>query len=387
MDTNDAIVRGLGLTPPQAAMLVAALRDPRGRPTMAPPSPRMALIPRGCFDEGYPHTITATGRGLAEEMLATGWRDIDPVLEVLPPTVIANLPAAPAPQPFDYSGWQPQLADAARAAAATIRRHMERSVASMVEAGECLRAIKDQLPHGEWQAWLAAEFVMSDRMARHLLQVAEAFAGKTEIISVLSPTGAIKLAAAPAAARTAVVERLQAGEKMTVADISSATRAEKPDQRAGGARTNDSASKAVAGVVAPLSFATEFESQAIVYWRKSVESLGVTIAAIVEEIKSAADERAATGKPVSKKWALEMAKRMLVMIQATTDLTGRRYAERRMRELPHIDGFVLGGPLDDVFDALWKFHRRCQNVKDGGFPPPDANDLAAIRDRLVEAGM
>ena len=123
MDTNDAIVRGLGLTQPQAAMLVAALRDPRGRPTMAPPSPRMALIRRGCFDEGYPHTITATGRGLAEEMLATGWRDIDPVLEVLPPTVIANLPAAPAPQPFDYSGWQPQLADAARAAAATIRRH------------------------------------------------------------------------------------------------------------------------------------------------------------------------------------------------------------------------------------------------------------------------
>lgn len=345
-------------------------------------------------------------------------RATDPTATAIPApsTILELLPAAPAPQPFDYSGWQPEVAVAARAAAATIRGHMERAVGSMVEAGLCLRAIHDQLPHGQWQAWLEAEFTMSDRMARHLLQVAEAFAGKTEMISVLNPTAAIKLAAAPEAARNAVVERLQAGEKMTVAEIVAATR--RPTQprplvakdNPSGFEGNRSPLLAVAPVVAPRandgmvtvlehpvtavspamtwSFARDFERQVLSYWREAVAKLAATVDLVAEDVKSTAAQCLAKGRPPTKKWMLQMYQQLTVMTQSCTELAGTRYCVRRSRSASWAGPtFMPEGALDEILDALHELFERCMNGKEPHLPPLTVEQLVAIRDRLIKAGL
>jgi len=286
------------------------------------------------------------------------------------------LPAANVPQPFDYSGWEPELADTARTAAAMIRRHMERSMASMVEAGECLRAIKSQLPYGDWQEWLAAEFVMSDRMARHLMQVAEAFSGQTEIVSVLSPTAALKLAAAPEAARAVVVERLQSGQKMTVAEVTAAIRSH-PQQSVGNHKA--------AAKLATWSFVSNFEAQAIGHWRESVAVLGAAVQTVADDIKRTADECVSKGRPPPKKWANEMSARLAGIEESVRQLTGVRYGRRATRA--GSIAFSPTGRVDDILDVLVHLQSRCYTAAKLNNPLPEPTEMAALRDQLVAAGL
>ncbi len=68
------------------------------------------------------------------------------------------------------------------------------------EAGRLLVEAKATVPHGEWGAWLAANFEGSDRTARGYMRLAnnwEAIAAKRQSSADLSIDGALQLLAAP----------------------------------------------------------------------------------------------------------------------------------------------------------------------------------------------
>jgi hypothetical protein len=96
-----------------------------------------------------------------------------------------------------------------------------RTLASLIEIGNELLAVKKTLPHGRFGPWLRAEFGWTERTARNLMAVAGCFGGKTEMISEMQiePTAAYLLAApsAPNEARAAALERAAGGERITPA--------------------------------------------------------------------------------------------------------------------------------------------------------------------------
>ena len=76
----------------------------------------------------------------------------------------------------------------ARTAAERIKLRLKRTVEDIIEIGRELTAVKDELPHGQFLPWIAAEFEMSDRTANDFMNVANRFGGKSEIIADFKPT-------------------------------------------------------------------------------------------------------------------------------------------------------------------------------------------------------
>jgi hypothetical protein len=120
---------------------------------------------------------------------------------------------------FDYSPLDPQTARQVRDSAERIREKIKKTVEDIIEVGNDLLAVKEKLPHGQFGAWLKAEFGWGDRMAQNFMSVAERFGAKTEIIADLTiqPTAAYLLAApsVPDEARQLALERAESGEKIT----------------------------------------------------------------------------------------------------------------------------------------------------------------------------
>ena len=132
---------------------------------------------------------------------------------------------------WDYS----QLGDAAETViehTIEIKRHERRANEAVVEAGRHLIAVKESLDHGQWGDWLATEFDMSDRTAQILMNIAEQFEGKSEIISDLSVT-VLGLLAAPSTPDAAVDAVIAANQKqpVRVADAKAIIADHKPPRR------------------------------------------------------------------------------------------------------------------------------------------------------------
>lgn len=111
-----------------------------------------------------------------------------------------------------------------------IKKSERRASEAIIEAGQHLIAMKGMLDHGQWGDWLTTEFSMTDRTARKMMEVAERFGSKTEIISDLKPTILYMLAgdSVPEPAREAVIEQAAAGVKVTVADAKAVISQYKP---------------------------------------------------------------------------------------------------------------------------------------------------------------
>jgi hypothetical protein len=122
---------------------------------------------------------------------------------------------------FDYSKLDPQVAGAARAAAAEIHRLWKNTTDNIIRTGDALRSIKDQLDHGEFGAWIAAEFVFCIRTAQRFMQAAEWAEDKSEIVSYLEPVSIYLLAApsTPPEAEKEVLEKLTGGEPLAHSKI------------------------------------------------------------------------------------------------------------------------------------------------------------------------
>lgn len=122
-----------------------------------------------------------------------------------------NLPAV---RGFDYSALAADLIEPIQKDADRIRTWLKGSI---VDVGRCLQRVKDQLDHGQFSAWIAAEFGMSLRTAERLMTAAKWAKDKSDIVSALSATE-IYLLSAPSSPKEAVAEiteRVRAGEALS----------------------------------------------------------------------------------------------------------------------------------------------------------------------------
>src|SRR5260221_10380652 len=72
---------------------------------------------------------------------------------------------------------------------------LKRTAQHILGIGRNLHEVKERLPHGQFLAWLQAEFAMSERQARNFMHVATRFGTKPEILADLSLTVIYALAA------------------------------------------------------------------------------------------------------------------------------------------------------------------------------------------------
>ncbi len=121
---------------------------------------------------------------------------------------------------FNYDLVETKIAEQARSTADRIRERLTKTLEDLIAVGNDLLAVKEALPHGQFGAWLRAEFGWAERTARNFMSVAEHF-GKTARVAELTidATAAYLLAApsTPDEARQTAVERAEAGEHVTTA--------------------------------------------------------------------------------------------------------------------------------------------------------------------------
>lgn len=115
----------------------------------------------------------------------------------MPKTAIAiTETGAPAPSgAFSYEALPVDQAKLIRKAGERIRKRITRQIKDIIETGNDLLKIKEQLDHGQFEAWLDFEFKMTARSAQRYMRAAEYMADKNDIVSVLEP-GAVYLLAA-----------------------------------------------------------------------------------------------------------------------------------------------------------------------------------------------
>jgi hypothetical protein len=128
--------------------------------------------------------------------------------------------ALEAQSSFDYGALSPATAEQVQSAAARIKGRVNDAY---LATGRDLIAVKIALGHGEFQKWVEAEFGWSVRKAEHLMSVARLVEGKSENISFLPVAAIYKLAApsTPEATRSEILARADAGERLTVKEVSS----------------------------------------------------------------------------------------------------------------------------------------------------------------------
>ncbi|WP_233384651.1 DUF3102 domain-containing protein [Methylobacterium sp. C25] len=107
--------------------------------------------------------------------------------------------------------------------------------------GRDLKAAKTHLRHGQFGRWLREEFGWSERTAQRYMQAARVFGDEPDTVSDLAPGAVYALSAesTPAAVRTAVLARVEAGAppdaceiQAEVAQVRKAERAQRAEMRA-----------------------------------------------------------------------------------------------------------------------------------------------------------
>jgi hypothetical protein len=132
---------------------------------------------------------------------------------------------------YDYSLIPAGQREAIQAAAVDIIKAGRQAQQSLIDIGQKLIAVKDVLEHGQFEDWCNTEFQMSSRTVQNMMNVARAFDGKSEIISLLSDTALYALAApsTPEAARDQVIAEAQAaGAPPKVERVKAVIAAHKP---------------------------------------------------------------------------------------------------------------------------------------------------------------
>jgi Protein of unknown function (DUF3102) len=118
---------------------------------------------------------------------------------------------------FDYDALGSNAATDLRDVAARIRGRM---VASVIDTGRELLAVKQRLQHGQFEAWVEAECLITPRTAQNMMAAAQWAEGKSETISLMPPTVLYALSAlsTPEDAQKDLLRRIEAGEKIKVDD-------------------------------------------------------------------------------------------------------------------------------------------------------------------------
>jgi len=98
-----------------------------------------------------------------------------------------------------------------------IKRLMRKTAQGVIDIGAYLIDVKACLDYGQFGDWLEAEFAWKERAARHFMAVAEQFKTANFADLSIAPSALYLLASpsTPEPARAEVIERAQAGEKIT----------------------------------------------------------------------------------------------------------------------------------------------------------------------------
>jgi len=108
---------------------------------------------------------------------------------------------------------------------------LKRTAQHILAIGRSLHEVKERLPHGQFLAWLQAEFAMSERQARNFMHVATRFGTKPEILADLSLT--IIYALAPPSTSQAVIDQVESKQiSPTLEAIRAAKEAERQAREA-----------------------------------------------------------------------------------------------------------------------------------------------------------
>jgi hypothetical protein len=109
---------------------------------------------------------------------------------------------------FDYGALTPPQAKELRAAAENIRSRSATITAAIIENGGYFLAAKRALRHGQFSQWVEVECGFTLRTAQNHMSVARFAYGKSETVSLLTPSSIYALASK--AAPLAVVHRVSA---------------------------------------------------------------------------------------------------------------------------------------------------------------------------------
>lgn len=132
---------------------------------------------------------------------------------------------------YDYALVPAEHRSAIMLSARRIKDKAERTKRDILDIGRELTETKTKLEHGQFGDWLSVEFGMSDRMARHFMQVYEVYGAKTETVSVLNDSALYLLSgpSVPEEARQEVEQQaIATGKSPTKAQVQQVIARHKP---------------------------------------------------------------------------------------------------------------------------------------------------------------
>jgi hypothetical protein len=131
---------------------------------------------------------------------------------------------------FDYQILDSQPRSLVQQKTEEIRKRLKRSAQDIWEIGQKLVEVREQLNHGQFEAWIKAEFGWSRRTAYNFISVYEAFNQSSNFEQINIATSALYLLAAPSTSekvREEFLQKAEAGKLITHKDVNQAVKEEK----------------------------------------------------------------------------------------------------------------------------------------------------------------
>jgi hypothetical protein len=150
------------------------------------------------------------------------------------------------PGGFSYAALSAAVRSSVEEHTAAIHARRKLTKEAYYETGLHLIAVKDQLDHGQFGAWLTTEFGWEEREAQRMMSVAKRF--KSDIITHLNAEPTALLMLVPASDAT-VAKLIKQGDKVRVSDAKAAVAAEKA--KSGPAAASDAKPVIVPGPLKP----------------------------------------------------------------------------------------------------------------------------------------
>ena len=119
---------------------------------------------------------------------------------------------------FDYEVLNPQQRVLVEQWTVEIREQLRRTAQDIWEIGQRLAEVRLQLKHGQFDAWLKAEFGWSRRTAYNFINVYETFGNRANLAQIDIATSALYLLAAPSTpdkVRDKYIEEAKTGKRIT----------------------------------------------------------------------------------------------------------------------------------------------------------------------------
>lgn len=119
---------------------------------------------------------------------------------------------------FDYGILTPEQRSLVEQRTSEIREQLRRTAQDIWEIGQSLAEVRTQLKHGQFDAWLKAEFGWSRRTAYNFINVYETFGNRANLAQIDIATSALYLLAAPSTPqnlREQYIEEAKTGKRIT----------------------------------------------------------------------------------------------------------------------------------------------------------------------------